>query len=319
MTTHATQLDLFDPALTHPPASARRRRRPRARRTPRRNELLEVARVALLVARRELNDYSCPKSKHTFTQPQLLACLVLRAYRKLTYRGTSELLDASDALREVLGLTHAPAHTTFKEFERRAVTPTLLDRLVGAVLALLVEAGVVVTEVAVDSTGVETSGASAHFRTRAKRERKGYVKLSMCVACTSILLVSLAVSMGPSNDLGDGAREVLWRAAGRCRPDWWLADAAFDAEWFHTFCAASACGASSHVPPVPKARDGTVKSGPDRVRCATHTPLNYGRRWHVESFISGLKRTCGSTLAARSERALFNEAGLKALAYAVRR
>jgi hypothetical protein len=243
---------------------------------------------------------------------------VLRAYRKLTYRGTSELLDASDALRETLGLTHAPAHTTFKEFERRVVTPALLDRLVGAVLALLVEHGLVVREVAVDSTGVETTGASAHFRTRAKRQRKGYVKLSVCVACTSVVLVSLAVSMGPSNDLGDGAREVLWRAAPRCRPDWAVADSGFDAEWFHTWCRA-AWDATSHVPPVPRARDGAVKGGPDRVRCATHTPYLYGRRWHVESFISGMKRTCGSTLAARSEAALFNEAGLKALAYAVRR
>ena len=311
------QLDLFDPGLTHPPAPHRGGRGPRGK--PRRNELLDVARVALLVARRELNDYSCPKSKHTFTQPQLLACLVLRAYRKLTYRGTAELLDASDALRGTLGLTHAPAHTTLKEFERRVVTPALLDRLAGEVLALLVEHGLVVTELAVDSTGVETTGASAHFQTRSKRRRSGYVKLSIAVACTSVVLVSLAVSMGPSNDLGDGAREVLWRAAPRCRPDWVSADSGFDAEWFHTFCR-SAWDATSHVPPVPKTRDGTVKSGPDRVRCATHTPTHvYGRRWHVESFVSGMKRTCGSTLAARSERALFNEAGLKALAYAVRR
>ena len=97
------------------------------------------------------------------------------------------------ARRAAPGLTHAPAHTTPKEFERRAVTPALLDRLAGEVLlALLVEHGLVVAEVAVDSTGVETSGASAHFRTRAKRPRKGYVKLSLCVACASVVLVSTA-------------------------------------------------------------------------------------------------------------------------------
>jgi hypothetical protein len=310
---HGTQLDLFDPALTHPVPAARRRRGPR-----RRNELLEVARVALVVCRRGLDDYSCPKSKHVFTQPQLMACLVLRAYRKLTYRGTADLLDASDALREALGLSRVPAHTTLKEFEGRVVTPPLLDRLVGAVLALLVERGLVVTELAADSTGVEPTAASAHFVTRARRPRRGYVKLSLCVACTSVVLVSLAVSMGPSNDLGDGAREVLWRAAPRCRPDWVLADSGYDAEWFHTWCRA-AWGATSHVPPVPKAKDGTVRGGPDRVRCAGHEPYVYGRRWHAESFISGMKRTCGSTLAARGQRALFNEAGLKALAYAVRR
>ena len=45
----------------------------------------------------------------------------------------------------------------------------------------------------------------------------------------------------------------------------------------------------------------------------------YGRRWLVESFMSGLKRTMGSTLAARSESNLFIEANLKILAYALRR
>jgi len=306
------QLDLFDSSLTHP-LPARRR----SRCAVRRNELLDVARLALLVCRRQLNDYSCPKSKHTFTQPQLLACLILKAYKKLTYRGIVELLDASDALRESLGLARVPVHTTLKEFADRVLSPRLLDTLVGEVLALLVENGLVVREVAVDSTGVEASCASAHFISRSKRARNGYVKLSLAVACTSIVLVSLAISMGPSNDLCE-AREVLWRAASRCRPDWVWADRGFDAEWFHTFCR-SAWDARSHVPPVPKTRDGTVQSGPGRVRCAKYRPAGYGRRWHVESFISGMKRTCGSTLAARSSGALQTEAGLKALAYAIRR
>lgn len=302
------QLDLFDSTVTHPPAPARGTGR---------NELLAVARLTLLVCRRQLNDYSCPKSKHTYTQPQLLACLVLRAYQKLTYRGTTELLEASDALRAALGLNRVPAHTTLKEFADRVLTPRLLDAAVGEVLALLVERGLVVAEVAVDSTGVETSGASAHFRSRSKRTRSGYVKLSPAVACASIVLVGMAISMGPSNDLCE-ARELLWRTIpARCRPDWVFMDRGYDAEWPHGLCAAA--GAHSHVPPVPKAKDGSVKSGPHRVRCARHRPYHYGNRWHAESFISGMKRTCGSTLAARSRPALLVEAGLKALAYAIRR
>lgn len=310
--THGRQLDLFDPSVTHPAARSRRRQRRR-----RRNELLEVAELTLLVCRRQLNDYSCPKSKHTYTQPQLLACMVLRAYLKQTYRGIVEVLESSDALRAALGLNQVPAHTTLKEFADRVLTPALLDQAVGAVLASLVaEQGLVVEEVAVDSTGVETSGASAHFRSRSKRTRSGYVKLSLAVACTSIVLVAMAISMGPSNDLCE-AREVLWRTTARCRADWYFMDKGFDAEWPHTLCAAA--GARSHIPPVPKTKDGSIQSGPHRVRCGRHRPFNYGNRWHAESFISGMKRTCGSTLAARSQPALLVEAGLKALAYAIRR
>jgi hypothetical protein len=76
--------------------------------------------------------------------------------------------------------------------------------------------------------------------------------------------------------------------------------------------------AVSYVPPVPRTNDGTIRT-PHRSRCARYRPSNAGLRWHVESFISGMKRTCGSTLRARSKAALLNEAGLMALAYAIRR
>jgi hypothetical protein len=300
------QLDLFDPSITHP-ASPRRGRR--------RNELLEVMQLTLAVARRHLSDYSCPKSKHTFTRPQLLACLVLRALKKLTYRGTTELLEASDGLREVLGLDRVPAHTTLIEFARK-LSPELLDELVGGVLEVLQEKGLVVTEVAIDSTGVETRSASTHYLSRSKGRRGGYLKLALAVACTSIVLVSVAVGIGPDNDLAE-APHLLWRSAARCRPDWLLADAGYDAEKVHRFCRA--WGPISHIPPVPRTPDGTIRSGPGRVRCGRHRPYLYGRRWSVESFISGLKRTCGWTLSARSQPTLKTEAALKALAYALRR
>ncbi|HEY7086793.1 MAG TPA: transposase [Tepidisphaeraceae bacterium] len=304
------QLDLFNPLLIHPATKrSHRHRRP--------NELLQIMPLALIVARRQLNDYSCPKSKHTFTQPQLLACLILKTLKKLTYRGTTELLEASDGLRVVLGFEQqVPAHTTLLEFSKRVLSPALLDTLVGQVLQLLQENGLVVKELAIDSTGVETTSASAHFVSRAKRKRDGYVKLSLAVACASIVLVSLAISIGPCNDLCE-ASEVLFKAAGRCSPDWTLMDKGYDAESMHTFNAG--WGAMSYIPPVPKAKDGTIKSGQGRIRCAEHRPYLAGNRWHAESFISGMKRTCGSALSARSEAALKIEAGLKALTYAIRR
>jgi hypothetical protein len=302
----AGQLDLFDPSFVYPTARRRSRRR---------NELLEVMRLTLVVARRQLDDYSCPKSKHTFTQPQLLACLVLRALKKLTYRGVTELLEASDALREVLGLDRVPAHTTLIEFGKK-LSPVTLDALVGQVLAVLQEQGLVVHEVAIDSTGIETRSASTHYLSRSKGKRGGYIKLALAVACTSIVLISATAGVGPGNDLAE-APHLLWRSATRCTPDWLLADRGYDAEKIHRFCRV--WGVISYIPPVPKTKDGTIKSGQGRIRCGKHRPYLYGRRWSVESFISGLKRTCGWTLSARSQPALKTEALLKALAYALRR
>ena len=48
-------------------------------------------------------------------------------------------------------------------------------------------------------------------------------------------------------------------------------------------------------------------------------PKMYGRRWHAEAIMSGLKRTTGSALTASKGNTLDAEAGLRVLAYSVRR
>ena len=288
-----------------------------ARVTTKRNLLLDVAAISLVVCRRHLARYSCPKSKHDFTQAQLMSCLVLRGYLKQSYRGIVDVLGASDALRDALGLERkVPAHTTLKEFEKRAVTPQLLDGIVAQVLALCrEERGTAVHEVAVDSTGVECSPASAHYADRSGRRRGRYVKLSLAVACTSLLLVGAVASAGPGNDRVE-APALLWRTASRCSPHSVYMDSGYDGERTHAFCRAG-WGAASFIPPVPKTADGTIKSF-YRSKCVT-LPSSYGKRWHAESFISGFKRSTGSTLAARTMGAMMNEAMLKLLAYAIRR
>ena len=93
-------------------------------------------------------------------------------------------------------------------------------------------------------------------------------------------------------------------------------DGGYDAEKVHAFCR-DGWGVASFIPPVPKTRDGTVRTR-HRARM-TRLPRSYGRRWHAESFVSGFKRSTGDQLTARSEAALFTEAALRLLAYAIRR
>ena len=277
-----------------------------------RNPLVDLVGIALVVSRRHFARYSHPKSKHTFTQPQLMAVLVLKAHQKQTYRGIVDLLGAAAELREALGLDTVPRHTTLAEFEKRAVTPTLLDALVGEVLAVARErSGVEVQELAVDSTGVECSPASRHYELRIGRTRGRYVKLMLAVACGSLLAVSATASTGPSNDTGD-CWGVLWRGGGRCAPHSAYLDSGFDGERVHRFFR-DGTGTASFIPPVPRTADGTVKTE-HRSKCVA-LPASYGRRWHVESFISGLKRVCGSAVRARGEAAMMREALLKVLAY----
>lgn len=276
------------------------------------NPLLALAAVSMAVCRRHMASYSHPKSKHTYTQAQLMTCLVLRAYLKQTYRGLVHLLATSDGLRAALGLEAVPAHTTLKMFEARACTPELLDALVGRVLDLARErSGVAVHELAVDSTGIACTPASRHYEMRIGRKPGRYVKLMVAVACGSILAVSATASMGPSNDTGD-CWGVLWRGTGRCGPHSAYLDSGFDGERQHAFFRDGA-GVASFIPPVVRTGDGTVKT-PHRSKCVS-LPASYGRRWHVETFFSGLKRVCGSAVRARTEPAMLREALLKVLAY----
>lgn len=277
-----------------------------------RNRLVRAAELALAVAGDELPAYSCAKSPRRFTQPQLLACLVPRAHLKQTYRGVADLLAASDELRRVLGLTRVPDYSTLQRFADRAVTPDRIDRVLGR---LVERVGPVIDEVAMDSTGMEPSSASAYYTARRGTRHRGYVKLSVVIVCGCLLPLALVVSRGPRHDTCE-AEEVMGKARGKARPKRLYADAGYDAERVHRFCF-EVWKVRSYIPPVIKRRDGGI-GGTYRSRMR-RKPRGYGRRWHAESFMSGLKRTTGSALTSRKDNTLDAEASLRVLAYSVRR
>jgi len=91
---------------------------------------LVMASFALRVAHRHLPTYSSHDTSRRFTQPQLMACLVLRAYLGSSLRSLVDLLEGSAALRRVLGLHHVPHFYTFKRFADRLDEPEMV-RMVG--------------------------------------------------------------------------------------------------------------------------------------------------------------------------------------------
>jgi hypothetical protein len=71
-----------------------------------------VAELAMRLGGRHLADFGATRSRHDFTQRQLMACLILRAYLGTTYRGILELLAISPPLRKQLGLGEKLPHFT---------------------------------------------------------------------------------------------------------------------------------------------------------------------------------------------------------------
>jgi hypothetical protein len=78
-----------------------------------------VARQALRLAQEALPAYSCPTSRHDFTQAQLFACLALKTFLKTDYRGVVAFLEDFPELRGDLGLTKVPHYSTLCYAEQR--------------------------------------------------------------------------------------------------------------------------------------------------------------------------------------------------------
>jgi hypothetical protein len=278
-----------------------------------------VAELAMRLGGRHLADYGAARSRHDFTQRQLMSCLILRAYLKTTYRGVLELLSVSPRLREALGLQDKlPHYTTLQKFSARSQVLEIADAMIRTIgrAAGLPQLGR--TAAAMDATGLETTTASAHFQSRAGKVRRKWVKVSTIVLCGSLLPLSLVLDWGPGNDKSQ-ARELLRKASKATLPATLYADAGYDAEWVHDQCRLK-WGAESVIQPAKQRADGT-RSGVWRSQMseAYLERKGYGRRWAVESFFSALKRTMGSTLTSRQPSQLLAEAAFKVLAYSLRR
>jgi hypothetical protein len=85
---------------------------------------LALVAVALEIARRGLASYSCPKSRHDFTQAQLFAILVLRQFLRADYRKMTSMLTEWSDLRQALGLAKVPHFTTLQKAEDRLLKKT---------------------------------------------------------------------------------------------------------------------------------------------------------------------------------------------------
>jgi hypothetical protein len=84
----------------------------------------KLLRTAYLAARESLQPYAHRFSPKKFTQHQLFACLVLKEFYKLDYRGITELLSDAPDLRSVIELDTVPHWTTLQKASDRLLKKT---------------------------------------------------------------------------------------------------------------------------------------------------------------------------------------------------
>ena len=114
----------------------------------------KVALVALAVAKNALPAYAHRFSPKKFTQHQLFACLVLKAFFKTDYRGIEAMLKDLPDLRKAIGLQTIPYFTTLQKAARRMLISVSANRLLDATIGLAMKRRRGVGLAAVDSSGL---------------------------------------------------------------------------------------------------------------------------------------------------------------------
>jgi len=287
-----------------------------------------VFQVAYEAACRALPAYRHKYSPKKFTQPQLLACLVLKEFSHLDYRGLAEhLVDHADLVSQI-GMKTVPHFTTFQKAAQRLLLATPARRIFDAVLERALGDGVRKRRVplaAVDGTGLESRHTSRYY---VKRRASGgdrdqittyakYPKVVFVVDCSSHMILAAIPGRGPGSDLMQfGA--ALGQAVRRARIGTLLADADFDAEWVHS--GVRSHGIRTIIPPKRGRPTDKPPSGRWRRRMKqrfSQYKRKYGQRWQVETVNSMLKRLLGSALRARQYKSQCRETILRSITHNV--
>src|SRR5437764_6893769 len=93
-----------------------------------------VLQVAYDAARRAVAAHRHRLSPKKFTQPQLMACLVLKEFSRLDYRGLADHLADHPDLARLIGLEVIPHFTTFQKAAARLLKAAPARALFDAVL-----------------------------------------------------------------------------------------------------------------------------------------------------------------------------------------
>jgi len=273
----------------------------------------KVAQVALEVGTDALKPYSHRFSPKKFTQPQLFACLVLKAFYKTDYRGIAAILADNSDLRRTLGIEKVPHFTTIQKAGRRllrkASVQVLLDQTIQHARPRAKRRGgrTTVKRAALDASGFESHHVSHYF---VKRRAKGgnawqktaykrFPKLGVLCDCDTHLILAAVPGRGPGPDILH-FEAALRQALRRSTLETLYADAGYDAEWAHDV-ARRDWGVRTVIPPRIGRPTNKPPTGRWRKVMSERLHLtNYGQRWQDETVFSMIKRRQGSAVHATS-------------------
>jgi hypothetical protein len=248
-----------------------------------------------------LPDHASKFAPKRYIEPSLLACLCLKEYLRLDYRGAEALLASVKALRAALALRAVVNHSTLWWFQRYRVKPHLLARLLTDTVRLFQRHGpACIRTVAVDFTGFAREQASPYYQHRAgKRHRaRTWVKWLVAVWTDPLVWSGQLADRGPRGEHVE-CRLLVAQTLARLHFTRLPADGGDDSEAYHRWWRED-LGLESIIPPVTGRPSQGLTTRPYRRQLKLAFPRYVdGRRWKAETLISVVKRRCGGAVTAR--------------------
>jgi hypothetical protein len=279
--------------------------------------LVDFAKCALAIGKRVMPMYRSKYSKHTFTQPQLLAILCLMRYEDWTFRETEVRLQEHSELRMALGLKQTADYTTFYRFMRRLDAELIQTALQEAALQTMQDQPTKRAILAVDATGLAPGAISTFFINRKRDRGQGspwryWLKWVIVVETKHQLLLAQIAKRGPYNDcallrpLVDIAHQVM-------PASYVLADADFDSERNHKHIRE--IHRMKSIIPAKRGKK-TWKLKGVRAQMKSNFPSKkYSQRNLIETIFSAVKRKLSTRAPGRSLPTQALQALILGLAY----
>jgi hypothetical protein len=284
-----------------------------------------VALEALAAGEMALPAYSHPCSPKKFTQPQLFACLVLKAFFRTDYRGVVAVLADWQDLVAALGLKSVPHFTTLQKACDRLLCFGPAQDLLRATVSRHLGDEPHVELAAADSTGLEAGQVSPYFvRRRAKGQKAPenphqttsytrFPKAELVVDCATHVVLAAVTAVGPRPDT-NRLPVLLLCALAHSTIATLLADAGYDWERAHEV-ARDGCGVRSVIPPDSGRPSPNPPAGRYRRLMRRYRDYRYGQRWQAETVMSMIKRRLGAAVAGRSDASRSRDVMLKVITH----
>lgn len=261
--------------------------------------------AAIAIARARLPKYRTRFSKHDYQWPQLVACLLVRQFLNLDYRGIEQVLTEHSELRRVLGLRRVPDHTALFRALKNLTDDEikgLMDETVSRMVLLRRRGREPKRKTVIpDSTGFRADLSSRHYWRKVRQDPRfrQYPKWSIAIDRKTKMILGQVADLGPRSDHCEF--DELIREAQRRRPsNELLADAGYDSDKNLRWCEEQGLKGIIKIGVGKKVAHSWDISSKRRRRLYEHLPSQYHQRAQVESAFSAHKRRFGDVLRSRS-------------------